>query len=74
MNAYRQGVKLTISVAPKVARMLDELLATGLFGLTRAGVAQRLLYRSLQDPQVAAFSPTAVRQSRPLRPRRRRRG
>lgn len=48
--AYRKGVRLSITIAPKASTMLDELLATGLFGRSRAEVAQRFVYEGLRDP------------------------
>ena len=49
MNAYRRGVRIAITIAPKAAKALDRLLATGLYGRTRAGVAQRFVYEGLRD-------------------------
>lgn len=54
--AYRRGVRIDLTIAPAVSKMIDQLLATGLFGRTRAAVAQELLYRSLRDPQVRSFA------------------
>lgn len=55
MSAYRRGVRVTVTIAPKAAAALDVLLATGLFGRSRAGVAQEGIYRMLRDPSVAHF-------------------
>lgn len=66
-SAYDRGVRVSITVAPKVSVMIDELLATGLFGFNRAEVFQRLVYRSLQDPVMVNWSPTIRRQMRQLR-------
>lgn len=59
MNAYRKGVRLSLTVSPQVSDMLDELLSTGLFGLNRAKVAQRLLDRALLADDVERFAPKA---------------
>jgi hypothetical protein len=55
MSAYRRGVRLALTVSPIVSEAIDNLLATGLFGRSRAEVAQRLLYRFFQDPSNREF-------------------
>jgi hypothetical protein len=55
MNACRRGVRLALTVSPVVSEAIDNLLATGLFGRSRAEVAQRLLYRFFQDPANREF-------------------
>lgn len=54
-NAYKRGVAVKATVAPRVAAEIEALLATGLFGRSFAGVVQELIYRSLRDPQVRYF-------------------
>ena len=53
--AYRKGVRLAITVAPKASADLDRLLATGLFGRSRAEVAQRFIYQGLQAQALAGW-------------------
>lgn len=40
---------LRISTTPQVERYLDELIDTGLFGKTRAEVAERLISNGMKD-------------------------
>lgn len=48
-QAYRRGVRLAVTISPQCSAMIDELLATGLYGIDgRAGVAQRLIYAQLR--------------------------
>lgn len=55
-DAYRFGVRVTASISPAAAKMVDELLATGLFGLHgRAGVVKEALYRMLREYQRDGF-------------------
>jgi hypothetical protein len=63
--AYRKGVRLSITIAPKASAMLDELLATGLFGRSRAEVAQRFVYAGLRDPGNNEVLATVAARSRP---------
>jgi hypothetical protein len=54
MNPYRRGVRLSITIAPKASAAIDMLLATGLYGRSRAEVAQRFVYdrlREVEGPQ-----------------------
>lgn len=74
--AYRKGVRLSITIAPKASAMLDQLLATGLYGRSRAEVAQRFVYEGLRDPgnnevlaTVAARSRSGAGGKRGRRPR-----
>jgi len=49
-QAYRRGVRLSLTISPQASAMLDELLATGLYGINgRAGVAQEFIYRGLRE-------------------------
>lgn len=48
-NAYKRGVRLSLTVSPQVSRYLDDLLRTGVYGRTRAEVAQRLLYAQVRE-------------------------
>lgn len=50
MSAYRKGVRLAVTIAPRCSQSIDDLLETGLFGRSRAEVAQRMIYRFLQEP------------------------
>ncbi len=58
--AYRRGVRLTVTIAPKASAMIDTLLATGLHGHSRADVAKWFIYAGLRE----ALGPDG-----PLRPR-----
>ena len=50
MSAYKKGVRLSLTISPVASKMIDKLLATGLFGIHgRAGVAQELIYRGLRE-------------------------
>ena len=53
--AYDRGVRIAITVAPRVSAMVDDLLATGLFGRTRAEVVQRGFYAFLRDKETEFF-------------------
>ena len=44
-----QNPRVGFAVGPKVIRLLDALLATGLYGRTRAVVARELMLRSLRE-------------------------
>jgi hypothetical protein len=55
MNAYRRGVRLTVTISPIASQAIDALLATGLWGPTRAAVAQEMIYRCLRDPRTIEF-------------------
>jgi len=48
-NAYKRGVRLSLTISPQVSKALDHLLAIGLHGRTRAEVAQRLLYAEVRE-------------------------
>lgn len=49
-QAYRKGVRLSLTISPQASTMIDELLATGLYGIHgRAGVAQELIYKALRE-------------------------
>jgi hypothetical protein len=48
-NAYRRGVRLSLTVSPQASEAIDALVATGYHGLNRAQCAQRLLYERLRD-------------------------
>lgn len=50
--AWRR-VRLALTISTPASSMLDELLRTGLYGRTRAEVAQRLLYLALRGEEVA---------------------
>jgi len=64
LGAYRRGVRVQATVSPKASAMIDELLATGLFGLTRAEFLQRALYDFLQQEKVYRFAPRSLRAQR----------
>lgn len=49
MNAYKRGVRISLTVSPQVSGALDHLLVLGLYGRTRAEVAQRLLYAQVSE-------------------------
>lgn len=49
VNAYRKGVRLALTISPQVSRAIDKLLATGLYGRSRAEVAQRFVYDRLRE-------------------------
>lgn len=49
MNAYRKGVRLALTISPRANKAIDELLATGLYGRSRAEVAQRFVYQGLRE-------------------------
>jgi hypothetical protein len=52
-QAYRRGVRLCLTISPQASAMLDELLASGLYGINgRAGVAQELIYRALRESEM----------------------
>lgn len=51
MNAYKRGVRLSLTVSPQVSKYLDKLVAAGVFGRNRAEVAQRLLYAQIRETQ-----------------------
>ena len=53
--AYDRGVRIQVTMAPRVSAMLDDLLSTGLFGFNRADVANRLICRALNSPEVRHF-------------------
>lgn len=40
---------ITLTLTPQVSEAIDGLLATGLFGLSRAQVARELLYRAVRE-------------------------
>ena len=44
MSAYKKGVRIQATIAPIVSKDIDDLLATGLFGLNRAEIIQRFIY------------------------------
>ena len=51
--AYRKGVRLALTISPQASEMINQLLATGLFGVHgRASVAQELIYRGLRQPNM----------------------
>lgn len=50
-QAYRRGVRLDITIAPKASKAIDRLLASGLYGLSRAEVAQRFVYAGLREAE-----------------------
>lgn len=52
MNAYKRGVRLSLTVSPQVSRYIDRLARTGLHGRNRAEVAQRLLYAQVREIEV----------------------
>ena len=62
--AYRRGIRLAITVAPAVSNLLDDLLATGLYGRSRAEVAQRGLYAWLRGEQASGIVETVRLKSR----------
>jgi hypothetical protein len=39
----RRSKRITISVSPQVSELIDQMLAMGLFGLSRAAIAERLV-------------------------------
>lgn len=49
MSGYRKGVRLAVTIAPKASAMIDRLLATGLYGATRAEVAMWFIYAGLRE-------------------------
>lgn len=53
--AYQRGVRLSLTVSPKAAKMLRQMLATGLWGRSQAEVAQRLIYQGLRDRDVTTI-------------------
>lgn len=63
--AYHKGIRLSITIAPKASAMLDELLATGLYGRSRAEVAQRFVYEGLRDPGNNEVLAAVAARSRP---------
>lgn len=71
-------MKITITVTPQVGEAIDALLATGLFGFSRADVARRLVDKGVRDneafvaaSQAAAGLAAIGRGSRKVRRRRR---
>ena len=44
-----KGVRIMVTITPQAAEMVKYLLETGLWGRTNAEVAQRLIYRQLQE-------------------------
>jgi hypothetical protein len=63
--AYRKGVRLSITIAPKASAMLDELLATGLYGRSKAAVAMWFVYAGLREA-LGADGPLREPPRRPL--------
>ena len=43
-NAYKKGVQVQATIAPIVSKDIDDLLSTGMFGMTRAEIIQRFIY------------------------------
>ncbi len=62
--AYTRGVRLSLTISPRARADLDRLLATGLFGLSRAEVAQRFVYAGLQEQALAGWLPELVLKER----------
>jgi hypothetical protein len=48
-QAYKKGVRVSVTIAPRASAMLDELLLTGLYGRNRAAIAQEFIYRGLRE-------------------------
>ena len=48
-NAYKKGVRLSLTISPQVDKVLLKLLRGGLHGRTKSEVAQRLLYLAVRD-------------------------
>lgn len=42
-------MKVTITIGPKMDAYLNDLLETGMYGLTRAEVARNMLWRSTEE-------------------------
>jgi hypothetical protein len=59
-SANQRDVRLRVTISPQAARALDQLLATGLYGVDRQEAAQRLIYDRLQR-----FLPAEKLQPRP---------
>jgi len=48
-NDGGRGVRLTITLSPVADAWLDKLYATGLYGRSKAGVAQEFIYHALRE-------------------------
>lgn len=49
-SGYLKGIRLSLTISPQASKMIDDLLRTGLWGVSgRAGVAQELIYRGLRE-------------------------
>ena len=44
--------RVSTTISPKASKMLDEMLATGLWGLNRAQVVREAIYRTLREREV----------------------
>jgi hypothetical protein len=47
--AYRKGVTISVNVSPIAAAMIDKLLSTGLYGMSRSACCREFVYRALRD-------------------------
>lgn len=52
-QAYKKGVKLSLTVSPVVSDVINKFLATGLYGRSRSEVAQRLLYDKIRTEEIS---------------------
>lgn len=55
MKKKRKRKKLLLDVSPQVAKAIKTLHRTGLFGLSIEQVAERLICRELERPDVAPW-------------------
>lgn len=62
--AYRRGIRIAVTLSPQAARQLVDMAASGLWGRTRAEVAQRLIYGGLRDYEVEAGAAERTRKGR----------
>lgn len=49
INAYKRGVRITVTISPKASAAIDRLLALGLYGRSRAAVVQEFIYLGLRQ-------------------------
>jgi Arc/MetJ-type ribon-helix-helix transcriptional regulator len=47
--AYKKGVTISVNISPIAAEMIDVLLKTGLYGMSRSACCREFIYRALRD-------------------------
>lgn len=52
MRASRRQPRISFAISSQVSRYLDQLLAVGLYGRSRAGVARELLYSAVRAQEM----------------------